>query len=436
MIAAAVLPRPPPIGAHVMEENDERRHAAEVLGHPSQPAKLASARLRTLALLVARFGARDDSVLDARDLAALAEAVLRQDPRQEVCRAAASLIGALYAALVDAAAVARVSSGKDFSLVACNRDARRKLRRAFQNRTSSILSPSRKSGLVRYTDPETGHEYILDEKTGDSRWASADDWAVDAKMRNVGQEILRRRNILKAFGSPSIMPSETLADDLHTIADDDARLRRALARVDAEMARRHGSAPSVAAEAKRLKKAAARHAAARSNAASDAATAARKACQAAAEAVRSAVEACRVGRSGEKDDKTRRLEAILNAVCSRKLQVVWKAGFRVRTQAKYRVASRKAFAAAQAAADQAAASVAQLDIRNVKDQCSEFHANALDADKAAQAAQAALDAEKQKREAQQAAAKASSKPSGKVHPADAKPAPAKKKGWFGKGKKK
>ena len=233
MIAAAVLPRPPPIGAHVMEECDQRRHAAEVLGHPSQPAKLAAARLRTLALLVARFGARDDSVLDARDLAALAEAVLRQDPRQEVCRAAASLIGALYAALVDAAAVARVSSGKDFSLVACNRDARRKLRRAFQNRTSSILSPSRKSGLVRYTDPETGHEYILDEKTGDSRWASADDWAVDAKMRNVGQEILRRRNILKAFGSPSIMQSETLADDLHTIADDDARLRRALARVDA-----------------------------------------------------------------------------------------------------------------------------------------------------------------------------------------------------------
>ena len=83
----------------------------------------------------------------------------------------------------------------------------------------------------------------------------------------------------------------------------------------------------------------------RSNAASDAATAARKACQAAAEAVRSAVEACRVGRSGENDDKTRRLEAILNAVCSRKLQVVWKAGFRVRTQAKYRVASRKAFEA-------------------------------------------------------------------------------------------
>jgi hypothetical protein len=436
LIAAAVLPRPPPVGAHVIEETDSRRHAAAVLGHPSQPAKLAAARLRTLALLVARFGARDDSVLDARDIASLAEAVLRQDPRQEVCRAAASLIGALYAALVDAAAVARVSSGKDFSLVACNRDARRKLRRAFQNRTSSILSPSRKSGLVRYTDPETGHEYILDEKTGDSRWASADDWAIDAKMRNVGQEILRRRNILKAFGSPSIMPSETLADDLHTIADDDARLRRALARVDAEMARRHGSAPSVAAEAKRLKKAAARHAAARSNAASDAATAARKACQAAAEAVRSAVEACRVGRSGEKDDKTRRLEAILNAVCSRKLQVVWKAGFRVRTQAKYRVASRKAFEAAQAASDQAAASVAQLDIRNVKDQCSEFHANALDADKAAQAAQAALDAEKQKREAQQAAAKASSKPSGKVHPADAKPAPAKKKGWFGKGKKK
>ena len=81
----------------------------------------------------------------------------------------------------------------------------------------------------------------------------------------------------------------------------------------------------------------------------------------------------------------------------------------------------KAFEAAQAASDQAAASVARLDIRNVKDQCSEFHANALDADKAAQAAQAALDAEKQKREAQQAAAKASSKPSGKVHPADAKP---------------
>ena len=126
----------------------------------------------------------------------------------------------------------------------------------------------------------------------------------------------------------------------------------------------------------------------------------------------------------------------MNAVCSRKLQVVWKAGFRVRTQAKYRVASRKACEAAQHASDHAAASVAQLDIRNVKDQCSEFHANALDADKAAQAAQAALDAEKQKREAQQAAAKASSKPSGKVHPADAKPAPAKKKGRFGFGKKK
>ena len=152
--------------------------------------------------------------------------------------------------------------------------------------------------------------------------------------------------------------------------------------------------------------------------------------------VRLAVEACRVGRSGEKDDKTRRLEAILNAVCSRKLQVVWKAGFRVRTQAKYRVASRKAFEAAQAASDQAAASVARLDIRNVKDQCSEFHANALDADKAAQAAQAALDAEKQKREAAQAAAKASAKPSGKVHPADAKPAPAKKKGGFFSRKKK
>ena len=145
-----------------------------------------------------------------------------------------------------------------------------------------------------------------------------------------------------------------------------------------------------------------------------------------------------MGRSGEKDDKTRRLEAILNAVCSRKLQVVWKAGFRVRTQAKYRVASRKAVEAAQHASDQAAASVAQLDISQLKDRATEFHANALDADKAAQAAQAALDAEKQKREAAQAAAKASSKPSGKVHPADAKPAPTKKKkgGWgFGKKKK-
>ena len=55
---------------------------------------------------------------------------------------------------------------------------------------------------------------------------------------------------------------------------------------------------------------------------------------------------------------------------------------------------------------------------------------------ALQAAQAALDAEKQKREAQQAAAKASSKPSGKVPPADAKPAKAAKKGRFGFGKKK
>ena len=433
LVAAAVLPRPPPCGAHVLAAQDRRAHASQALAFPAQPAKLAAARLRTLALLVARFGALPDSVLDARDIAVLVNAVLEQDPRPEVCRAASALVGALYAALVDAAAVARVSAGRDFSLVACNRDARRKLRRAFQNRSASLTSPThKKSGLVRYTDPETGDEYLLDEKTGESRWAAAGEWAVDAKLKNVGQEILRRRSLLKAFGSPTSVKSETLIDDAATVADDDARLRRSLARVDAEMARRHGSAPSVAAEAKRLKKAAARHAAARSNAAADACTAARKARDAAADFIHRARAAVTICAAGADEDKKKRLEAILNAVCSRKLGVVWKAAFRLRLRAKYRRAFAQAFEAAEGASQTAGESLATVDIVTLRTACAAFHAQALDAEQAAQAAQAALDAARERREAARAARAA--KPDGKVHPSDAKPAPAKKKGWFKKKK--
>ena len=115
LVAAAVLPRPPPVGAHVLEPIP-RRHAAEVLGHPSQPAKLAAARAADVGGLLARFGAHERPCW--------MRATSRRWPRpcsdkiqgKKSCRPPASLIGALYAALVDAAAVARVSSGKDFSL--------------------------------------------------------------------------------------------------------------------------------------------------------------------------------------------------------------------------------------------------------------------------------------------------------------------------------
>ena len=227
---------------------------------------------------------------------------------------------------------------------------------------------------------------------GRSRWASADDWAV-GKMRNVGQEILRRRNILKAFGSPSIMPSEALLTTSATIADDDARLRRALARVDAEMARRHGWRRLLR-RRQRVKKQQPepRPLGPRGQRRGDRG----------AEGLPSGRRGRALGGRGvsrrserRNDDKTRRLKLYWLRSARGSCRSSGRPGFGCGRR-QYRVASRKAFEAAQAASDQATTSVAQLDIRNVKDQCS-GSANALDADKAAQAAQAALDAEAEAR---------------------------------------
>ena len=96
------------------------------------------------------------------------------------------------------------------------------------------------------------------------------------------------------------------------------------------------------------------------------------------------------------------------------------------------IAPADAFEAAEGASQTAGESLATVDIVTLRTACAAFHAQALDAEQAAQAAQAALDAARERREAARAARAA--KPDGKVHPSDAKPAPAKKKGWFKKKK--
>ena len=61
-------------------------HAAAVLGHPSQPAKLASARPRTNVQqtgFCSALSARDDSVLDARDIASLDRSGTSSRPKNQ-----------------------------------------------------------------------------------------------------------------------------------------------------------------------------------------------------------------------------------------------------------------------------------------------------------------------------------------------------------------
>ena len=216
------------------------------------------------------------------------------------------------------------------------------------------------------------------------------------------------------------MQSEA-ADDLHTIADDDARLRRA-SRASTRRwlegtgrRRRRGGSQTIEGRRSPCRGGL--------DAASDAATAARKARQAAAEAVRSAVEACRVGRSGEKDDKTRRSPSRMRSARGSCEVVEGRVSVRTRASTAWR---QKGVRGSSTASDHAAASVAQLDIRNVKDQYSEFQ-NALDADKAAKRPGGA-------RRGKQARSSTGGGEGGEaleqVHPAD-EAAPAKKKGvWF------
>lgn len=209
VVAAAVLPPAPPCGAarDVAGLGDLETYA-DSAARPIASRRLAAARLRALALLVARSGALRDSRLATQDVVALCVATLRRDPRMDVKRAAGALLGALYARLVDDAASARVARDDDFSLAASARDARGAVDAALRH--------------LGFEAPPTLLKPKHRLRAGD------DDAETDARL---AADPTRRRN------DPSLAPW----------------LLGPLARVDLEMERKYGSAPSVAAEAKQLK---------------------------------------------------------------------------------------------------------------------------------------------------------------------------------------
>ena len=53
--------------------------------------------------------------------------------------------------------------------------------------------------VKRYVDPETRYEYLYDEKTGESKWAAGEDWAVDPRLHNIARQIMARQKIIRAF---------------------------------------------------------------------------------------------------------------------------------------------------------------------------------------------------------------------------------------------
>jgi hypothetical protein len=53
--------------------------------------------------------------------------------------------------------------------------------------------------VKRYVDPETQYEYLYDEKTGESKWAAGEDWAVNPRLHNVARQIMARQKIVRAF---------------------------------------------------------------------------------------------------------------------------------------------------------------------------------------------------------------------------------------------
>ena len=53
--------------------------------------------------------------------------------------------------------------------------------------------------VKRYVDPETKYEYLYDEKTGESKWAAGEDWAVDPRLSNVAKQIMARQKIIRSF---------------------------------------------------------------------------------------------------------------------------------------------------------------------------------------------------------------------------------------------
>ena len=53
--------------------------------------------------------------------------------------------------------------------------------------------------VKRYVDPETQYEYLYDEKTGESKWAAGEDWAVDPRLHNIARQIMARQKIIRAF---------------------------------------------------------------------------------------------------------------------------------------------------------------------------------------------------------------------------------------------
>ncbi|KAH8064671.1 hypothetical protein JL722_1550 [Aureococcus anophagefferens] len=237
VVAAAVLPPAPPCGAarDVAGLGDLETYA-DSAARPIASRRLAAARLRALALLVARSGALRDSRLAPQDVVALCVATLRRDPRMDVKRAAGALLGALYARLAP----------------------------------PTLLKPKHRL------------------RAGD------DDAETDARL---AADPTRRRN------DPSLAPW----------------LLGPLARVDLEMERKYGSAPSVAAEAKQLKKAAQAAAAAREAAGRAAERCARDAHATAADALRRAYEAAEAARHRDARDRAYRVDAISHVVHGRKV---------------------------------------------------------------------------------------------------------------------
>ncbi|KAH8067678.1 hypothetical protein JL721_7231 [Aureococcus anophagefferens] len=136
--------------------------------------------------------------------------------------------------------------------------------------------------------------------------------AVDAALRHLGFEapptLLKPKHRLRAGDDDAETDARLAADPTRRRRNDPSLapwLLGPLARVDLEMERKYGSAPSVAAEAKQLKKAAQAAAAAR-EAAGRAAEAARDAHATAADALRRAYEAAEAARHRDARDRAYR----------------------------------------------------------------------------------------------------------------------------------
>ncbi len=74
--------------------------------------------------------------------------------------------------------------------------ARQKIIRAFRAKRSPVKAIRAVAAVARwqrYTDPETRQDYLYDEASGQSKWASAEVWTANPRLASVAREIMRRR---------------------------------------------------------------------------------------------------------------------------------------------------------------------------------------------------------------------------------------------------